>query len=77
MGCTMQCERNLSGKICPYPVVETIREVEKMRAGETLNLIVDDPLAIKSIPYELREYPDISVNIEKISQGWKIQITKR
>lgn len=73
----MECEKNLSGLICPYPVVEAIKEIDKMRVGETIIFIVDDPLAIKSIPYELREYKDIIVNVEKINGGWKIKVTKR
>ena len=65
---------NLKGKICPYPVVDIIRAVEKMRSGETLVFIVDDPLCIKSVPDEIEEYSDVSTSIKKITKGWEITI---
>ena len=73
----MNEEIDLHGKICPYPVVEIIREVAKMRSGETLTFCVDDPLAIKSVPEELEDYTDLEITIKKQSKGWNIIISKR
>lgn len=70
-------EINLDGKICPYPVVEIVKEVAKMRSGEKLTFCVDDPLAIKSVPEELEEYEGLEIQIEKRSKGWNIIVTKR
>jgi TusA-related sulfurtransferase len=70
-------EIDLHGKICPYPVVEIITEVAKMRKGETLTFCVDDPLAIKSVPEELEDYDDLEITIKKRSKGWNIIISKR
>ena len=70
-------EIDLEGKICPYPVVEIIKEVAKMRKGETLTFCVDDPLAIKSVPEELEDYDDIEIKISKRSKGWNIIVSKR
>jgi TusA-related sulfurtransferase len=69
-------EINLDGKICPYPVVEIVKEVAKMRSGEKLTFCVDDPLAIKSAPEELEEYEGLEIQIEKRSKGWNIIVTK-
>jgi len=53
-----------------------VREVEMMRSGETLKFIVDDPLAIKSVPEELEESPDLSVTITKTDRVWEIVVVK-
>lgn len=69
-------EINLNGRICPYPVFEIVKEVNKMRSGETRTFCVDDPLAIKSVPEELSDYVDIKVNIKNRKKGWKIIVSK-
>ena len=69
-------ELNLQGKICPFPVMHIVREVEMMRSGETLKFIVDDPLAIKSVPEELEESLDLSVTITKTDRVWEIVVVK-
>jgi len=69
-------EIDLYGKICPYPVVVIIEEVNKMRSGETKTFCVNDPLAIKSVPEELSEYDDLQVSIEDREKGWNIIVTK-
>jgi tRNA 2-thiouridine synthesizing protein A len=69
-------ELNLKGKICPFPVMHIVREVEMMRCGETLKFIVDDPLAIKSVPEELEDSPGLSVTISKAGRSWEIVVVK-
>ena len=70
-------EIDLVGKICPYPVVEIIKAVDRMRSGEKLTFSVDDPLCLKSVPDELEDYEDIEIIVDKMEKGWKIQISKR
>jgi len=53
-----------------------VREVEMMRSGERLKFIVDDPLAIKSVPEELEDSHDLSVNISKAGRSWEIVVVK-
>ena len=31
------------GKLCPIPVIETMKAIRKMQAGQTLLLLSDDP----------------------------------
>ena len=69
-------EMNLVGKLCPFPVMYIIREVDLMRSGEVLNFRVDDPLAIKSVPEELEEVPGVSVKISEDGESWEITIIK-
>ena len=67
---------DLCGKICPYPVVEIIREVERLRPGETLRCVVDDPLALKSIPEELADFPDVTLTITEYNSAWEIIVSR-
>jgi len=67
---------DLTGKVCPYPVVCIIKHVDDMQPGEKLTFLVDDPLAIKSVPEELEEYEGVSCSIKKIKKNWEITITK-
>ncbi len=69
-------EIDLYGKICPYPVVQIVQEVHKMRAGETKTFCVDDPLAIKSVPEELADVDGLTISVENRSKGWDIIISK-
>lgn len=69
-------EVNLEGKLCPYVVVHIIREVGKMRSGETLSFHVDDPLAIKSVPDELEDRDDLSISVSRVKRGWEIVISR-
>ena len=69
-------EISLIGKICPYPVVEIVYEVDRMREGDSCHFLVDDPLAIKSVPEELEDYDDISISIDRTDKHWEIEIAK-
>ncbi|MBN2448046.1 MAG: sulfurtransferase TusA family protein [Phycisphaerae bacterium] len=68
---------NLCGKVCPYPVVMIVREVDRLRSGESLRCLVDDPLAIKAVPEELEDYDDVSISITEHDRGWEITISRR
>lgn len=67
---------DLCGRICPYPVVEIVREVERLRSGETLQCVVDDPLALKSVPEELADFPDVRLKITEYNAVWKITVSR-
>lgn len=75
--CQMNTETiDLYGKVCPYPVVDIVRCADRLRSGETLRCLVDDPLAIKSVPEELEDYPDVSVSINACKGGWEITVAR-
>jgi TusA-related sulfurtransferase len=67
---------DLRGKVCPYPVVEVIQRADRLGPGEAAAFLVDDPLAIKSIPEEVQEYSDMSVEIRKETRWWRIRIVR-
>ena len=68
--------RDLTGKICPYAVVEIIRVIDRMEPGETAEFVVDDPLALKSVPEELSEYDDLSCTTAERGRDWIITVTR-
>jgi TusA-related sulfurtransferase len=72
----MTADVDLNGKLCPFIIMLVLREVGVMRAGESRRFLVDDPLAIKSVPEELEENPEVSVRIDKARRGWEITVSK-
>lgn len=63
------------GKLCPYCVMSIIREADLLEAGQALQFLVDDPLALKSVPEELEESENYSIVVDKIDNGWSIIIS--
>lgn len=67
---------DLCAKVCPYVVMNIVRDVELMEKGQTFKFVVDDPLAVKSIPEELEEYDDMECVIEKQGHCWSITVIR-
>ena len=68
---------DLRGKLCPYCVMSIIREADLLEEGQTLEFLVDDPLALKSVPEELQECDEFCISINEIEGGWSIIITRQ
>ena len=68
---------NLVGTICPYPVMMIIEQAERLAPGESMSFIVDDPLAIKSVPEELEDDTNIVIEIEPCKEGWMITLANK
>ncbi|MFQ6086012.1 MAG: sulfurtransferase TusA family protein [Candidatus Bathyarchaeia archaeon] len=41
---------DLIGDVCPYPVIYTLRELEKMRDGQILEVVTDHLPAVENVP---------------------------
>lgn len=67
---------DLIKKVCPFVLMSILKEIGKIKRGETVTFLVNDPLAIKSIPEEIQEYKDLVHTIIKLPEGWKIIITR-
>jgi len=46
------------GKKCPMPVLMTKKELKKLNAGQTLELIADDVGALKDVPALIKKTGD-------------------
>ena len=44
---------DLTGEICPVPLVETVKKLKTLKKGEVLKVLCDHPPAKKSIPFEM------------------------
>ena len=71
---------DIRGKVCPMTFVYTKLNLEKMKKGEILEVMLDFPAAVKNIPascerQKLGETLEIKeLDIEK--KTWKIKIKK-
>ncbi len=46
---------DVTGKICPYPDMDTMTTLKKMEKGEILEVLLDYPLSVERIPRSLRK----------------------
>lgn len=47
---------DLCGEACPYPPIYTMQELKEMRSGEVLEVIVDHPPSVTSVPEEVQKH---------------------
>ena len=67
---------DFNGQVCPLPVINAIKQFRQLEPGDTLEIITDDPLAMKSIPEELSE-SGVEISVEKQEFDWLIVIHKK
>lgn len=41
---------DLCGECCPYPPIYTMQEIQQMKSGEILEVIVDHPPSVTTVP---------------------------
>lgn len=59
------CVLDLRNERCPYPLVMAKKKLDKMKAGETLKVITDDPSAPENIQFWAKEV-GVEVDIEEM-----------
>ena len=67
---------NALGKKCPMPVLMTKKELKKMSAGQTLELIVDDKGALKDVPALLNKTGDSIIETNEDGEQITFMIQK-
>ena len=67
---------DLRGIVCPLNFVKTKIQLEKMRNGEKLEVLLDSGEAIESVPPSVIEEGHIILNIEPIESSFKVLIQK-
>jgi tRNA 2-thiouridine synthesizing protein A len=65
------------GDFCPIPTLKTTNEVQKLKPGETLQIMVDHSCAVANIKEAIKDHIcDYQVN--EVANGiWEISIKKR
>ncbi len=46
---------DVRGEICPYPDVNTMTTLKKMKKGEILEVLVDYPMSVERIPRNVKK----------------------
>lgn len=46
---------DVRGEICPYPDVNTMTTLKKMKKGEVLEVLVDYPMSVERIPRNVKK----------------------
>ncbi len=67
---------DLRGVECPLNFVKTKIQLEKMRSGEKLEVLLDSGEAIESVPPSVLEEGHIVLNIESVEDYFKVLIQK-
>tara|TARA_B100001113_G_C20986772_1_gene568632 strand:- start:714 stop:950 length:237 start_codon:yes stop_codon:yes gene_type:complete len=67
-------ELNLIGYVCPIPVFETKKRIEKMSSGEKLKLICDDSDVQYDIPKLAKRLSLEILGVHEDSGVWEITL---
>ncbi|MEM2911664.1 MAG: sulfurtransferase TusA family protein [Candidatus Bathyarchaeia archaeon] len=67
---------DVRGLVCPYPqVIATQTLEEKIKPGEILEIILDNPPSVRDIPQALREKGYKTIEVSNIDERtWKIMV---
>ena len=58
---------DVRGEICPNPDVKTMTTLEKMEKGQVLEVLVDYPLSVESIPKSASNRKHNVVKVEQVN----------
>lgn len=68
---------DIRGVVCPYTLVKSKLAVEDVEVGQVVEIFLDYPEAVTSIPKAMENYGNKVLKVEKISSTeWKILIRK-
>jgi tRNA 2-thiouridine synthesizing protein A len=69
---------DVRGYVCPYPVIYTRKAIARLKRGEVLEVITDNPPSCENVPRAASEDGHEVMSIERVEVGvWKIVIRKR
>ena len=71
----METELDLRGLYCPIPVLRTREEIEKVKIGDLLKVMADDPAAEEDLKRWAKRTGQEVVNVKK--EGEQITVTIR
>lgn len=68
---------DVRGEICPYPVKKTLEALERLPAGEALEVLTDHPPSLEMIRI-LASQRGFSMRVEDAGPGeWRLILTKK
>jgi len=67
---------DVRGEICPYPAKKTLEALERLPAGETLEVLTDHPPSLEMIRI-IAGQRGFSMKVEEAGAGeWRITLSK-
>jgi tRNA 2-thiouridine synthesizing protein A len=68
---------DLSGLLCPLPVLKARKKLESMTSGEVLVVIATDPMSMIDMPHFCTEQNHVLLSAEKQGESFNFQIRRR
>jgi tRNA 2-thiouridine synthesizing protein A len=65
------------GRVCPYPLVLTKKQLEKMASGSLLKILCDAPASAEDSIPRYAEKQGFQIEVEKTGDHWEIYIQKK
>lgn len=66
---------DVRGQVCPYPELLTLKALQSLSAGDTLEIVIDNPPSVRDIPVTLSKRGYKSPEVTRLESGtWKIVI---
>lgn len=70
-------ELDIKKDVCPYTFIKSKLEIEEMKTGQVLKVIVGNPLSAEDVPRGMELEGHKILKIEKINEAeWQIWIQK-
>lgn len=68
---------DVRGEICPDPLTLTLKEMERLGAGDQLEVLVDSPMALETISRWVQNAGHKLIGVHEIGPGqWEITVEK-
>ena len=68
---------DLSGLLCPLPVLKARKALEAMASGETLEVVATDPMSMIDMPHFCTEQGHKLLTAEKLGESFRFRIERR
>ena len=65
------------GRVCPYPLVLTKKQIEKMSSGQVLKILCDAPASAEDSIPRFAEKSGYPIEVEKTGDHWEIYLEKK
>jgi tRNA 2-thiouridine synthesizing protein A len=65
------------GRVCPYPLVLTKKQIEKMAPGQMLKILCDAPASAEDSIPRFADKLGYPIEVEKVGDSWEIYIEKK
>ena len=68
---------DVRGYVCPYPVIYTRKALTRLKPGDVLEVLTDNPPSCENVPRSAREDGHEVLSVEQVEEGvWKVIIRR-